>query len=559
LDVARFYKQDNRSVKTGRFFICDNLLYNKHMAKQPVKNFLARFHLRDKSLYCFFALLIFCFIAFLLSGDFAVNASKNHKVSGFAWSENIGWVSLNCYNEEILNKCIQTDYGVDYDSNTGKLNGYAWSENVGWLCFGESCTGPSLPNLAVTPDGFAPQVRLSDHGLIDGWAAWTSIGADGWLKLLGPEVNLSGKKYACRNCALLKDESRERCGICFASEDFSGSQEICEACSNCVGNICYQCDKCYKYGVGIDYSNNMLIGWGWNGNGNGTGFGWLGFHPLESQAIINPPYLETIGGDVYGQKGVGSMYQGVTPEDSYNATYMVQSNGSIVHFSSECEATGQCGSADWVSDEVGLLNLPKQESAYQSELGLLDIKGMLAEQYGPVKKITAATFYDNYLKGNVYYSNHDLSVPAKVIYNGYSNYSGAGTIIVRGDLHVKGNQYYQLTSVNSLKKLASIGWIVIKNDDGGGGNIYIDPNVTKVVGSYFAEGTINTGTKGEGQIDKPLEVQGLMVAHEFKFQRNYSEQGLNESAERVIYDSRVISNPPLGFVDLAKALPKIKK
>ena len=51
--------------------------------------------------------------------------------SGWMWSANSGWISLNCNN---TSSCDAVDYGIAHDG-TGNLSGYAWSPNLGWISF----------------------------------------------------------------------------------------------------------------------------------------------------------------------------------------------------------------------------------------------------------------------------------------------------------------------------------------------------------------------------------------------------------------------------------------
>lgn len=68
-----------------------------------------------------------------------VYAGAGENVTGFAWSENIGWISFNNTSGG-----GGTNYGVNIaeDSvyNIGKLSGYAWSENIGWISFNRADT-----------------------------------------------------------------------------------------------------------------------------------------------------------------------------------------------------------------------------------------------------------------------------------------------------------------------------------------------------------------------------------------------------------------------------------
>jgi len=425
--------------------------------------------------------LFLCFIAslFLLvlrsaceGGCFdAVQANKNHKINGFAWSENVGWVSLNCYNDGLLNKCASSDYGLDYDKASGAVYGFAWSEHGGWLCFGKSC---SKANQKVAPDGKAPTARIMNHGLLSGWANFVALNDKGWIKLDGASTPSVGKQYGCQNCVRLKDEASDRCEFCFADSHFSGSKEICSDCTVCntETSVCNQCASCQDFGVGIDYSRNRLSGWAWNADvPSGVGLGWLQFASSFNAGAVHSPYLQTVGGDVYGGGGVGALNQGVIPDGVSNATYRIESNGSIVHFSSGCSVPGKCNTETGWTDNQSVLTLPKKENDYRGEFGALDVRGLFAGQYGEVKKIASSgAGLNNPLDGKVYYLNGDLHIGYQSFKNGTNKINGAGTIVIKGDLYVEGNVLYESMPTATVRNLASLGWIVLKKDNGIGGN-----------------------------------------------------------------------------------------
>jgi hypothetical protein len=50
-------------------------------------------------------------------------------LTGYAWSDTIGWISMNCDNTD---SCASNDYSISIGSN-GTLSGYAWSDNIGWV------------------------------------------------------------------------------------------------------------------------------------------------------------------------------------------------------------------------------------------------------------------------------------------------------------------------------------------------------------------------------------------------------------------------------------------
>src|SRR3989338_6862323 len=85
-------------------------------------------------------------------------------LSGYAWSDNIGWVSLSGSN-----------YGISID-NGGKLSGYAWSDNIGWITANESeLSGcPQNPCRAkLNGNAFSGWLRALSNG--GGWDGWISL------------------------------------------------------------------------------------------------------------------------------------------------------------------------------------------------------------------------------------------------------------------------------------------------------------------------------------------------------------------------------------------------
>ncbi len=110
-------------------------------------------------------------------------AGSSDNVSGWAWSENIGWISFNCTNE---GSCGQSNYGVNIDLTTGLFSGYAWSSNIGWISF-------NTADLAGCPSG-ACEARIPS-GLtggtfpksVTGWAKVLSNNT--WMSLRGTNPN----------------------------------------------------------------------------------------------------------------------------------------------------------------------------------------------------------------------------------------------------------------------------------------------------------------------------------------------------------------------------------
>jgi hypothetical protein len=138
------------------------------------------------------------------------------------------------------------------------------------------------------------------------------------------------------------------------------------------------------------------------------------------------------------------------------------------------------------------------------------------------------------------------------IANAAAGQSGAGLLVVNGNLRITNNLQYISSVVNDLRQLASLA-VVVR------GNLEIENQVTNVIGAYYVEGTVfttpaSTATSSDNRY--PLTVRGLMIAKNFEFNRKFA--GTVESplpSELFIFDGRLQSNPLPGMTDFAGALP----
>jgi hypothetical protein len=91
-------------------------------------------------------------------------------ITGYAWSDTIGWISINGSN-----------YGLNVRSN-GTISGYAWSDNIGWISANAS-------DLSGCPTSLC--TATLSHGVLNGWlkalagGSAQSGGWDGWISLKG--------------------------------------------------------------------------------------------------------------------------------------------------------------------------------------------------------------------------------------------------------------------------------------------------------------------------------------------------------------------------------------
>ncbi len=136
-------------------------------------------------------------------------ALSSDNVSGWWWSSNIGWISMNCTTGGINGGdiCASSSYGVTIDNTTHTMTGWAWSDNIGWIKFG---------GLSGWPTGggtFSGDARLNTGtNTLEGWARACSgttsgncstmssrtDGWEGWIRLSGSGygITLSGTNFA---------------------------------------------------------------------------------------------------------------------------------------------------------------------------------------------------------------------------------------------------------------------------------------------------------------------------------------------------------------------------
>ncbi|MFA6190385.1 MAG: hypothetical protein WC711_02620 [Candidatus Staskawiczbacteria bacterium] len=103
--------------------------------------------------------ILLFFILISISFAFLVSANSQDIV-GYIYSENAGWISLNCLNTD---SCNLIDYKIIKD-NENNLIGYGYSQNVGWINFNPNYGGASV-NL---------------DGMVSGWV-WSEKA--GWVRL----------------------------------------------------------------------------------------------------------------------------------------------------------------------------------------------------------------------------------------------------------------------------------------------------------------------------------------------------------------------------------------
>ena len=148
-----------------------------------------------------------------------VLSQTGSSIIGYMWSDNIGWIDMNCLN---ASTCGTNSFGMSVDS-AGNLSGYAWSDNIGWVSANATdLTGcPSSPCTATltgtTLVGWFKALASSD-AQAGGW--------DGFISLSGVTYN-SGTNY-------FSGYAWGDSNVGWA--DFSRVREACPISYSCSGN-----------------------------------------------------------------------------------------------------------------------------------------------------------------------------------------------------------------------------------------------------------------------------------------------------------------------------------
>lgn len=136
-------------------------------------------HIRSRTAFLMLASAMACALAMLLVSAAAVRAQSSESVmTGYAWSDTIGWMDLHCDNTD---SCASNDFGITVAQN-GDLSGYAWSEHIGWVSANQA-------DLGGCPSG-ACKAKVSGNKL-QGWMRALAADGDGW----DGWISLSGSGY----------------------------------------------------------------------------------------------------------------------------------------------------------------------------------------------------------------------------------------------------------------------------------------------------------------------------------------------------------------------------
>ncbi len=139
------------------------------------------------------ALLLIIAVAFFSLNPRTASAVHSNAITGYAWSDTIGWISLNCVDGGTNGSdiCGTFPYGLIVDPANGNISGYAWSDNIGWVS----------ANVATGCPSGTCTARINGS-TISGWlkalagGSAQSGGWDGWISLSGSGIDSTGLPFS---------------------------------------------------------------------------------------------------------------------------------------------------------------------------------------------------------------------------------------------------------------------------------------------------------------------------------------------------------------------------
>lgn len=330
------------------------------------------------------------------------------------------------------------------------------------------------------------------------------------------------------------------------------------------------------------------------------------FGNYEGSCIFSEstPWVQVKYGDLFAGSNFDAANTSVLP----NATFLITSAGTINNWNTGCSSEADFG---WGPCRLpGYTKLfPTYKNDFTTPAGSIwFLRGYTGANFGTATPSTgtvldalrarygvnrvvdisaplsnsACTWWDDsvnpppsgwggrLLGGKVYWSSGNCIIDGGAtikLDNGTLDQDGSGLFLINGNLTINENIEYSdlpaLTDTSRLKNMASATWLVL-------GGVFIGVDVTRVDANIIALGSsayrntacdttdfVACGTVQTGAVDESLTIKGILAAREFKFERTGS--ALYTASETVIYDGRILANPPPGLDDLLQSLPVWKQ
>ncbi|MBT4210163.1 MAG: hypothetical protein HOE19_04615 [Candidatus Komeilibacteria bacterium] len=392
--------------------------------------------------------------------------------------------------------------------------------------------------------------------------------------------------YNCSECSIANYDNT--CGI----NTYQGNINSCNMCQETYYSPGVMLDhKHYNLDVGSfptpppdpDGERANLCGWGWNAYDEGGeiyGLGWFQFGPRV--VTSTKPYLAVDGGSVYSRGDITGRY--LPPFGHYNASYLIESGGSITNFVSSSTLSGIYQGEFPYRPMIDFFSL--SDGKYSNALGSIDRYGLITDhengnninKYGSdIVVISGTTFNASTPTGGAIHryqpSGGPLTVDSAITVPSGSDLipNATGIIWVEGDLTINEDIEYELGSVENLIRIPSLVWIIE-------GDLKINWQVSKLAGTFIVLGDGNScsfvspevpdpgcgqiitceGTPGQCSMNS-LTVSGNVMAKYFDLGRYFIDVSTGEPSENFINDGRLQANPPPGFEDFSNVIPRFSE
>jgi hypothetical protein len=168
-----------------------------------------------------------------------------NQVSGYAWSDTIGWISLDCATGGPTGNdiCATKDYHLDIDAS-GYIIGFAWSDNIGWIQFGglsdfPTGGGTSAQDAQIVGNTLIGWARACGGTVSGNCSSMTSRtdGWDGWISFSGTGYGVTLASGAFTPCQV-GSTSCAWGDVNVGWVDFSAATAGYQACADTQGNFC---------------------------------------------------------------------------------------------------------------------------------------------------------------------------------------------------------------------------------------------------------------------------------------------------------------------------------
>ncbi|MFA5392119.1 MAG: type II secretion system protein [Candidatus Paceibacterota bacterium] len=89
--------------------------------------------------------------------NYKVSSDANGDLSGWAWSENFGWINFS--------STTPISYGVSVATSTGEFDGYVWAETIGWISFNCETGGNGQTDICSTSNYKVQDLRMNTSAI----------------------------------------------------------------------------------------------------------------------------------------------------------------------------------------------------------------------------------------------------------------------------------------------------------------------------------------------------------------------------------------------------------